>query len=262
MTHKVSYRVDVLRRGAKFSELRWLKDSAPDVLVDASGDIMGSLGGTFLHNPDIEYLSDELQPVLELDGQEYPLGVYRITTYSDTITAQGHFLRLDAYDRSWMIQTIKTEGILHLAAGTNYITAVQQLMTQAGIGLVIATPTSETLQTDREDWQEGTDYLTICNQLLGEINYKPVWFDGSGIGHLEPKATPNAAGATRARISGCWLPSRATCRRSRTSSTRRMSSWPFAAIRTWRLLWCPEPRITARRAPSPFLSAGSASRRL
>ena len=193
MTHKVSYRVDVLRRGAKFSELRWLKDSAPDVLVDATGSIMGSLGGTFMHNPDIEYLSDELQPVLELDGREYPLGVYRITTYSDTVSAQGHFLRLDAYDRSWMIQTIKTEGILHLAAGTNYLTAVQQLMTQAGIGLVIATPTAETLQTDREDWQEGTDYLTICNQLLGEINYKPVWFDGSGIGHLEPKATPNAA---------------------------------------------------------------------
>ena len=184
MTHKVSYRVDVLRHGAKFSELRWLKDSAPDVLVDATGSIMGSLGGTFLHNHDIEYLSDELQPVLELDGQEYPLGVYRITTYTDTVGAQGNFIRLDAYDRSWMMQTIKTEGILHLAAGTNYLTAVQQLMTQAGIGLVIATPTNETLQTDREDWQEGTDYLTICNQLLGEINYKPVWFDGSGIGHL------------------------------------------------------------------------------
>lgn len=193
MTHKVSYRVDVLRRGAKFSELRWLKDSAPDVLVDATGSIMGSFGGDFLQNPDIEYLSDELQPVLELDGKEYPLGVYRVTTYTDTVGAQGHFIRLDAYDRSWMMQTIKTEGILHLAAGTNYLTAVQQLMTQAGVGLVIATPTNETLQTDREDWQEGTDYLTICNQLLGEINYKPVWFDGSGIGHLEPKATPNAA---------------------------------------------------------------------
>lgn len=193
MTHEISYRVDVLRNGAKFSELRWLKDSAPDIVVDASGDIMGSFGGTFLYNPDVSYLSDELQPVLILDGAEYPLGVYRITTYTDEVDSKGHWTRLEAYDRSWMIQTVKTEGILHLAAGTSYLTAVQQLMTQAGVGLVISTPSGEALQTDREDWQEGTDYLTICNQLLGEINYKSVWFDGGGIGHLEPKSTPNAA---------------------------------------------------------------------
>lgn len=193
MTHEISYRVDVLRNGAKFSELRWLKDAAPDVYVDATADIKSSFSGTFLHAPEIAYLSDELQPVLVLDGAEHPLGVYRITTYTDEINARGHWLKLDAYDRSWRLQTMRTEGILHLAAGTGYLAAVQQLMTQAGIGLVITTPSGEMLQTDREDWQEGTDYLTICNQLLGEINYKPVWFDGGGIGHLEPKANANAA---------------------------------------------------------------------
>ena len=46
------------------------------------------------------------------------------------------------------------------------------------------------LATDREDWDTGTDFLTICNQLLEEINYNPVWFDGRGICHLEPYKAP------------------------------------------------------------------------
>ena len=45
----------------------------------------------------------------------------------------------------------------------------------------------------REDWDVGTSYLKIVNELLKEINYNPLWFDASGAAILEPASVPTAA---------------------------------------------------------------------
>ena len=73
------------------------------------------------------------------------------------------------------------------------MTVVQQILTTCGVALSITTASAATLATDREDWEIGTDYLTICNDLLAEINYKPVWFDVQGIAHIEPYTQALAA---------------------------------------------------------------------
>lgn len=192
MIRDIAYRVDVLRNGAKLTELTWADESPPTVYIDTTGEIKGSLSGTFRHNPVVDYVSDDLQPWIRIGSVWQPLGVFRAATLTEQVAANGQWVDIEAYDRCWSLKTITTESILHIPALTSYITKIEELMSEAGINLVVATPTLSLMKTDREDWSEGTPYLTIVNQLLEEINYKQVWFDGSGVAHLEPTAQVTA----------------------------------------------------------------------
>lgn len=192
MIREYTYRVDVVRNGATLTELKAV--SAPSVDADATADIKMSTSGTFLYNELVDFLNDELKLYQIIDGIEYPVGVFLVGTYVDAYDSNGvHTVPIEAYDRGLRLQQTRTEQILHLSAGANYIQAVEALLMGAGISLYLATPTEETLATDREDWDIGTDYLTIVNTLLGEINYGDIWFNADGFAVLQPQKTPSAA---------------------------------------------------------------------
>lgn len=192
MMRDVAYHVNVLRNGAEFARLSWRESSSPNIICNRDSGIKSSLSGSFYVPSKVDLLSDELQPVMVLNGVETPLGVFQTATPRRATDAYNTVTQIEAYDRCWRLQNQRTETILHIAAGSAYLTVVRQMLTEAGIGLVIATPSTATIQTDREDWEIGTTYLSIINQLLAEINYGDVWFDGSGIAHLEPYAEPSA----------------------------------------------------------------------
>lgn len=193
MTRDVRFRVDVLRNGAPITHLQWDTGSAPQIIASRDATIHTSIKGTFLVNNAVDYLSDELQPVMTIDGQETPLGIYQAATPSIKGAAGQKRVEVEAYDRCWRVYSNRTETILHLSAGASYLTEIRKLLTACGIALVIATPSDATLQTDREDWDVGTSYLTIVNDLLAEINYNSLWFDASGVARLEPYQEPSAA---------------------------------------------------------------------
>lgn len=193
MIRDVSYRVAVLRNGGEISTLSWEAGSDPTVYFDESGEIKSSFSGTFLENPIVDLLADEIQPILTVNGTEYPLGIFRAATVTSNVSQYGKTLKVEAYDRCWLLKSNKTQDRIHYAKGTAYLTVVQQILTLCGIALTISTASAATLATDREDWEIGTDYLTICNDLLSEINYKPVWFDVNGIAHIEPYSQISAA---------------------------------------------------------------------
>lgn len=192
MTRELSYRIDVLRNGAPYTTLQWAADAPPQIYAQREATLHASLKGEFVPNADVDFLSDELQPVMILNGTETPLGIFRATTVKTSASAEGRRIEVEAYDRCWRVYSNKTDSILHLSAGASYIEEIRKLLTACGIVLVIATPTDATLQTDREDWKAGTSYLTICNDLLAEINYNSVWFDASGVCRLEPYQEPRA----------------------------------------------------------------------
>lgn len=101
-------------------------------------------------------------------------------------------LRIEAYDRGFLLQSTTTETILHLPAGMSYAEAIRQMLSGAGVVLFRETPSEAVLATDREDWPIGTSYLAIVNQLLSEINFAPVWFDAEGYAVLAPAPEPTA----------------------------------------------------------------------
>lgn len=198
-SRRVDFIYRLLRGGADYGFLRAL--GSPTLRCDDSGEIKMSLSGTF--DPvardaagniiEANYLTDEIEPVLVLDGVEHRLGVFLPATVTPTESDGTQRLVIEAFDRCWKVRDNYTTARLYYAAGTPYLTAIEQLLTEAGLTTVLATPTAAAFTEAREDWDIGTSYLSIVNQLLGEINYNPLWFDNAGIAVLEPASVPTAA---------------------------------------------------------------------
>lgn len=194
MIREVQYRMKVLRNGAEITELRWA-DSAPRVNTDSTAEIKSSMVGTFLPNENADLLRDELQPCMVIDGHEHPLGVFCPTTVK-ALNAGTRQIAVEGYDRAWRLKAAKTESLLHMAAGSGYLAQAEQLLAAAGIALVIKTDSGAVLPADRE-YELGSEYLAIVNQLLKEIGYREIWFDAQGWAHLEPYLPPSAARMAR-----------------------------------------------------------------
>lgn len=195
---QIDFKYKVLRGGADYGYLSAV--SAPILRCDDSAAIKMSFSGEFL--PDaydffgnvlpIEWLTDEIEPVLIIDGEEHGLGVFLPATVTPTEAQGADRVQVEAFDRCWRVRDVYTDTLKYFAAGTPYVTAIEQLLAQAGITTVLATPSTATLAEAREDWELGTSYLDIVNALLSEINYNPMWFNQSGVAVLEPKSVPTA----------------------------------------------------------------------
>lgn len=192
MTRTIDVRFVVTRDGSDYCEL-YPNKSAPFIQMTGSNSIKTTLSGEFVQDKKIDWLRDKIRPELIIDGVVYPLGIYLPVSVRKKENETSKTVQVDAYDQCWQVQDVRTEGILHLDSGTNYIEAIKQLLGNAGIVIVIATPTTATLANDREDWEPGSSYLDIINQLLDEINYNPLWFNPSGAAILEPNSVPTVA---------------------------------------------------------------------
>lgn len=193
MTRTISFRYVIVRDGADYMEIYPMEGSAPTIRMDDGGEIKTSLSGSFADPGDaVSWLSDRIRPEMTLDGVTYPLGIFLAASVRTQADDTQKYVSIEAYDQCWILRDTKAESLPYFASGTKYLAAVQSLLTDAGISLVNATPSDAVLADAREDWDIGTSYLEIINQLLSEINYKPIWFDHDGMAILEPASTPSA----------------------------------------------------------------------
>lgn len=193
MTRTVDVRINVIRNGVYYSQLLPISGSPPQLRMEESGGIPTSFSGDFVVNPNVDWLSDELQPVLEVDGTQYPLGVFMPATINEQESESTAFVHVEAYDRCWRVRDTRTESMIYIPQATNYVDAIENLLVSCGVTVILSSPTDETFSFARQDWQIGTSYLDIVNALLAEINYKPLWFDTQGTAILEPVTTPTAS---------------------------------------------------------------------
>lgn len=192
MIRSYSIRVDVIRNGATLTTLHHISD--PLVDCNSEAPIKTSMSGIFRNDAKVNWLTDELVPFQIIDGEEHPVGVFPVGTVSYGYDENGlETVTVEAYDRCMILNQTKAERIIHFPAGKNYLAAVEELLTEAGIALYMSTPSAATMQTDREDWPIGTPYLDIINTLLSEINYTQIWFDSRGYARLQPVKTPQAS---------------------------------------------------------------------
>ena len=184
MIRKYSSRVDVIRNGATVTTLHPASD--PQITCNSDAEIKTSMGADFYDNSEVNWLTDELKPYQIIDGQEYPVGVFMVSTIVDSYDQNGvKTMAVEAYDRCFLLKETRTESMWFVPAGTNYISAIEELLVLAGLSLWLATPTEKTMATDRE-FEIGTSYLEIINLFLSEINYGSIWFDANGFGILQP----------------------------------------------------------------------------
>lgn len=194
MTRTISFRYVIVRNGADYMEIYPIEKSAPTIRMEDGGEIKTSFSGSFADPGNaVDWLSDRIRPEMILDGVTYPLGIFLAASVRTQEDDTQRYVSIEAYDQCWILRDTKTEGLQYFASGTKYLTAVQSLLTGAGISMVNATPSEAVLSGAREDWDIGTSYLEIINQLLSEINYNPIWFDQNGLAVIEPASTPTAA---------------------------------------------------------------------
>lgn len=187
----ITARYEILRGGGTLCEI--YPSEAPTVDCISTSALKMSIKGTFYSDnfSRISMLTDRLRAVLIINGIEYDFGRYIITTANREHADGISVYEIEAYSVLYLASRSKIETRLHLSAGTNYITAISGLLIDSGITSIEAAGTSLTLATDREDWEIGTDRLTIINALLDEINYNSAYVGMSGEVKLTPYIAPS-----------------------------------------------------------------------
>ena len=187
----VKYRFDVIRNGVKYDEL--LATNTPSIEMVYNGEIKTSLSGSFKINDQVNYLTGCIRPMMWINGVWYPLGEYITATAPDKYDTIGT-VDIKAYDRALLLQQATTIKRIMFHKGNRYLDVIQAILIENGVSK-IADPdaNADVLQTDREDWEIGTPYITIINQLLSEINFNSLWFDFVGYARLTNYIPPNLA---------------------------------------------------------------------
>jgi hypothetical protein len=172
------------------------------VRMDSDSDLKMSFAGTFYEYSGVNFLTDRLRVSVEINGTVYPLGTYCVTTETPSIADGVKTIKVEAYSLLWLLNQAKIETLKYFPAEQNYISAVQGLISAGGIADYSAEASTEVLATDREDWEIGTSYLTIINELLSEINYNQVWVTNSGAVKITKYAAPSLSNIKHSYVEG------------------------------------------------------------
>ena len=226
MSRKIAFRYDLLRGGAYYARLLADESTPPRIRGQRDERIKTAFSGQFKPygedvdgNPmEINFLTDEVQPVLIIDGVESPLGVFIPTTPDGGRDGPHKYVSITGYDRCQRVADTKSASRVFFPSGTLVLDAVEQLLTASGIETVFKTPSSAAFSSAREEWDIGTPNLDIVNQLLEEISYRSLRFDAAGNAILEPKTEPDEA-AVKHRLDTSDPETRLIDRISRVSDT-------------------------------------------
>lgn len=140
---------------------------------------------------DIDWLNDKVQPVFILNGKhEFPLGVFMISSPTRDLNKESVYREVECFDTSLVLLEDKFDTRYRIVKGTNYITAIEQIIGSAGIWRINIPYINSTLRTDRE-FEIGTSKLEAVNYLLQEINYTSIWVDELGNFTANPYILPN-----------------------------------------------------------------------
>lgn len=192
MTRSLDFRFRIMRGGADYGELYPAESSYPRISMRSSNPVKTNFSGTFLPpEKDVDWMSDEIRPEILLEGVAYSLGIFQPIKVQRIDNGTAVNLSISANDRCWAVRDTRSESRVFFAAGTNYVAAAVSVLTGTGIAVINAVQTAATLGEDRE-WPIGTSRLDIVNELLTEINYEQLWFDGSGTAMIQPVRIPNA----------------------------------------------------------------------
>lgn len=179
-------RYDIIREGGKIGELEAL--DTVSITMQASAKVKTDLSGTFAPNPQFDPPRDYIRPMIAQDGAWQSLGLFMPTQILHSYEDGVGNLQLSGMDLGHLVDRRHTESRLFFAQGLAYTDVVQQLLQDCGIRLVRCADSPLRLRTAREDWDIGTPYIDIINQLLSEINYTGLWFDVDGYAQVGPQS--------------------------------------------------------------------------
>lgn len=180
---------DVVRNGVKLTELQAAKEST--LKMNSSAEIKTILSGTFKSNNKVNFLSDWIRPWIEINGIAKYKGLFSATTVEQDSNGHYDLIKIEAYDKTIILKQNAIEQKIYFKSGTKYLDAIRIILHKNEINEWIIEETDKTIQNDREDWEIGTNYLTIINELLSEINYNSIWFNDEAVPVITKKNNPS-----------------------------------------------------------------------
>lgn len=154
------------------------------VTYDQDRDIKMSFEATVRDPSRVRPYEDFLAPFLTLtyaDGAEVTeqLGLYVAAPPKRTATPQLTRGQLDGRDLTWLLASETVDAPYTVAAGTNYLAAVQTILAGMGITRFSFPATGLTLAT-ATTWPPGTSKLRIVNDLLQGAGYYALYMTRDG----------------------------------------------------------------------------------
>lgn len=185
----ILYEFIAMRDGAPYKRLNVPADSTPQIRFTGSAEVKSTIGLTVEPDRDVNWLTDMLSVVRVNNAERTPLGLFNITTSPVITDDYGYSAQeLTGYDQGYALRNLSVlEESLTIRAGTKYTTAVREQLLAAGITVVNIIETDDVLMTDHA-WETGSTRYAVVSDLLAEINYRDIYFDGNGVAIAEPWA--------------------------------------------------------------------------
>lgn len=148
-------------------------------------------------DPGFDYTSHRIRPWVGLlmpDGgyARFTQGVFLIDAPTTKYNAGVVTLDCVGHDQGQVLTDDTVTARYLITAGTPYTDAIAALMT--ALPAVSITPSDLVLPVDRL-WDAGTTKLAVVNDLCDALNYGSLWFDGDGVGQVQPYTSPDSAPA-------------------------------------------------------------------
>lgn len=171
-----------------------------DISYTSLGRLKSSLSVKILEDEllNIDYMSDRIKPTVLIDGKEYSLGIYLISSPERTISSIGSERSLTCYSKLKILDNDKVLSRYYVGAGTNVVNEVIRLLGSNPYNIPTST---QTTSTSRE-WEIGASKLDIINDLLDVINYNTLLVDTEGIFVSYPYKQPEERTHTIEYIEG------------------------------------------------------------
>lgn len=192
---EVRFRYEHLNKESQ--HLGWLDGSmeAASISHNSLATIQRTASFTMVDHGDVNWLSDRIRPWFRLkmpDGgwAEWPLGLFLLSTPMRSIVGTGIRREVEAYDQTVILKDHRTTGRYTVTQGTNAIDAVRDLLVDSGIQKHALVSTDETFARDH-DWEPGTERLEMVNDILGWLNYSPIYFNSAGAAVARPYESPS-----------------------------------------------------------------------
>lgn len=182
-TRELAFRYDLLNKSEqKIGTLDTV--TAGEVSMNAFAEIKRTGRFTIEDDETVDWLNDRIQPFVMVkmpDGNfaEWSQGIFLMSS-PKRVERYGKVIReIEAYDGLKVVKDDKFDRRYYITLGTNYVTAVIDILKSAGIAKYNIEQATAVLQTTRE-WEPGTPKLDVINELLAEIAYTQLWVDEYG----------------------------------------------------------------------------------
>lgn len=189
-SRKITFRYDLLSQNdMKIGEIDVISGS---IALNSLAELKRTGRFTIKENiaKHIDFLNNRVKPIVIIDGVETEMGVYLMPSPTRRLSNGRIYRDIEAYDVLQILKEDKVTDRIMFKKGTKYETIIKQIINSAGIYRCTIEPTELTLKRDRE-FEIGTSKLTICNQLLQEINYTALYSDKTGLIRAKRYIMPN-----------------------------------------------------------------------